>query len=200
MKNILAIASDYVTKQLESYLPHGITYHNIVHTLEAVDTVKLIGEKSPITSLQMEALLLAAWFHDIGYIEDYHDHEGKSAERCQEFLRQYNYPADILEIIVRIILSTKLPHKPSDLLEEIMCDADICYMGKKEFNSRSKQLREEWKNMTGKIFSDDEWIKINIDFLQENKFHTNYAKSIYDEQKKMNLANLKKKLSQIPVR
>jgi hypothetical protein len=47
--------------------------------------------------------------------------------------------------------------------------------------------------MLGKEFTDSEWLKINIDFLQDNKFHTKFAKSFYDEQQMQNLIQLQKK-------
>jgi hypothetical protein len=98
-------------------------------------------------------------------------------------------------MIKHIILSTRIPQKPSNLLEEIMCDSDLSHIGKKEFTSRSQLLRIEWDNMLGKKFSDYEWLKINIDFLLGNNFYTKYAKSLYDKQRKENLAKLQRKLS-----
>jgi len=194
MKTILNIASDYVTKQLESHLPQGITYHNLTHTKEVVDTAKVIGEKSGISSDQMEMLLLAAWFHDVGIIEQYNEHEEKSAELCREFLIKNSYPEDKIEKIVHIIRSTRIPQKPANFLEEIMCDADLSYTGKKGFTSHSRLLRVEWENMFSQKFSDFEWLRTNIDFLLKNKFHTKSAKSFYDEQRKQNLTKLQNKL------
>lgn len=194
MDNILNKASYYVIEQFENKFPKGITYHDLSHTTEAVQAAKIIGENSGINAVQFEILLLAAWFHDIGYKEDYNDHEERSAKLSSEFLTEHNYPSDSIDMIIRIILSTKLPHKPANLLEEIMCDSDICYIGKKEFYIRSQVLRVEWENMLGKKFSDLEWIRMNIDFLMKNKFHTKYAKSLYDDHRKENLAKLQKKI------
>src|SRR3990167_971570 len=100
MENILDIATDYVTRLLENHLPQGITYHNLTHIKDVVDTAILIGEKSALSSDQMELLLLAAWFHDVGIIEQYIEHEEKSIEICREFLVNHNYPIDKIETIV----------------------------------------------------------------------------------------------------
>ena len=193
MENILEIAADYVMKLFGNHLPKGITYHNLIHVKDVVDTAKLIGEKSVISSDQMEMLLLSAWFHDVGIIEQYVEHEEKSADICREFLEKHNYPANKIETIVRIIRSTRVPQKPTNLLEKIMCDADLSHNGKKGFIYRSQLLRVEWKNMLGKEFTDSEWVKINIDFLLDNKFHTKFAKSFYDGQRMQNLMQLQKK-------
>jgi HD superfamily phosphodiesterase len=193
MEDMLQIASRYVTKIFGDQLAQGITYHNLAHTKEVVNAAKTIGEKSGISKDQMEMVLLAAWFHDVGIIENYNDHEMKSAEICGEFLTKHRYPKNKIDTIVHIIRSTRIPQRPSNLLEEILCDADLSHAGKKIFSSRSQLLRIEWENMRGKRFSDIEWLITNIDFLLKNKFHTKYAKSLYDKQRKENLATLQKK-------
>jgi HD superfamily phosphodiesterase len=195
MENIQNLTSTYVTKLFQSHLQQGITYHNLTHTKEVVDTVKLIADNSGVNEEQMEMLILAAWFHDIGMILQYDNHEKKSAEFCHDFLIMHSYPPDKVKTITDIILSTRIPQKPRNLLEKIMCDADLSYTGKKGFNFRSEFLRVEWENMLGKKFTDSEWLKVNIDFLLENKFHTDFAKSFYEEQRKRNLALLQKKKS-----
>ena len=195
MENILDMAADCVIKLFEDHPPQGITYHDLIHIKDVVNTAKLIGENSVISPDQMEMLLLAAWFHDVGIVERYVEHEEKSAETCHEFLVKHNYPADRIETIINIIRSTRVPQKPANLLEKIMCDADLSHNGKKGFIYRSHLLRVEWKNMLGKEFTDSEWLKVNIDFLLENKFHTDFAKSFYEEQRKRNLTLLQKKKS-----
>ena len=45
MENILDLVTDYVIKLFEEKLPQGITYHDLIHIKDVVDTAKLIGEK-----------------------------------------------------------------------------------------------------------------------------------------------------------
>ncbi len=192
MENILNIASDYVTRLLKSHLQKGITYHNLSHTKEVVNISKSLGDKAEITPDEMELLLIAAWFHDVGIIFQYDLHELKGAELCREFLTNHLYPASKIKMISQMILSTRIPQKPSNILEKILCDSDLAYTGTKNFNSRSQLLRLEWKNMLGKEFSDSEWLKINIDFLLKNKFHTRFAKTLFNEGREKNLIWLQK--------
>ena len=187
------MTADFVIKLFKERLTQGITYHDLIHIRDVVDTAKLIGGESVISPDQMEILLLAAWFHDVGIIERYAEHEEKSAEMCREFLVKHHYPSYKIDTIINIILSTRIPQKPVNLLEKILCDADLSHNGKKGFIYRSQLLRVEWKNMLGKEFTDSDWIKINIDFLLDNKFHTKFAKSFYDGQRMQNLMQLQKK-------
>jgi len=194
MESILNLAADYVTYFYKFNLPQEMTYHNLTHIKEAVKTAEEIGKNSKLKPIEIEMLLLAAWFHDIGMVYQYTEHEEKSAELCRLFLTTHDYSRNNIKTVVKIILSTRLPQKPKNLLEKIMCDADLSYIGKKRFVFRSKLLREEWKNILGKNFSDYEWLKANINFLLANKFHTKLAKSLFDKQRKENLAKLQNKI------
>jgi HD superfamily phosphodiesterase len=142
MGTILNMASDYITKKLESDLPQGTTYHNLTHTIETVKYAKIIGENSGINADQFEMLILSAWFHDIGYIEKYNDHEEISAELCREFLTIHNYPQIKLEVIMRHHIRQNC-REPANLLENNL-DADISYIGEK-FYIRSQVLRSNGK-------------------------------------------------------
>ena len=142
----------------------------------------------------MEILLLAAWFHDTGLIYTYTGHEEKSIEIFNGFINQNRLPAEKIERVANLIRATKIPRNPTDLLEKIICDADLSHIGQKGFQKRVKLLRQEWENMLGKKFSDIEWMNSNIDFLTNNKFNTNYAKQVFEEQKQKNLEKLKKRL------
>jgi len=51
--------------------------------------------------------------------------------------------------------------------------------------------------MLGKKFSDFEWYKNSIDFISSNKFQTEYARNNFEEQRKVNLGKLQKKLRKI---
>lgn len=190
--NILQKVSDFVKTQYLENLPKDITYHDLEHTREVVKTAKILGEKSDLSSNEMEMLLIAAWFHDLGIAFQYEDHEDKSVEICRDFLTEYNYPQNKVDIISRIIKSTKIPHQPKNLLEKILCDADVSYTGKESFNSRSQFLRKEWENMLGKKISDEEWLTTNINFLENIKFHTLIAKLFYDEKRIKHLYQLQK--------
>jgi len=194
MNSVLSKSSEYVIKLLREKLPGELVYHNFDHTIEVVDASKEIGENSGLTQDEMDTLLIAAWFHDTGFINAYEGHEEKSVEICQKFLEPFNLPTGKIQKISNAILATKLTNQPTDLIEQVLCDADISHIGKKGFKLKSKLLREEWENALGKKFSDFEWIKSTIDFISEKRFTTNYAKNIYEEQRKLNLEKLQKKL------
>ncbi|HVO75764.1 MAG TPA: Pycsar system effector family protein [Ignavibacteriaceae bacterium] len=197
MNSIVTKACDYVTKLLQEQLPKDFVYHNLNHTIEVVAASKEIGEQSGLSPEEKEDLLVAAWFHDTGFVSAYNGHEAKSAEICDNFLSQEGFPQEKKNKITQLILSTRHSYMPGSLSEQIICDADILHIGKKGFKAKSQLLRDEWDKMLGKKFSDFEWYKNSIDFISSNKFQTEYARNNFEEQRKVNLGKLQKKLRKI---
>ncbi len=193
MNKLVEEVSRFVINSFKSN-PAFFLYHNLHHTREVVDLVEDLAQNSGVESEGLELLLIAAWFHDIGYAETIPLHEERSAEKAEEFLRKKDYPQEKIDAVKKLILATKVPQNPESNLEKIMCDADIAYIGKKDFMSRIKLLRKEWKQTIQKEFSDPEWFRENIHFLESNSFHTEYAKRKFGETRKENLAALKQKL------
>lgn len=194
MNSIVLLASDSVINLYKSRLPKGITYHDLTHTKETAETALEIATNLALSPEEIEMLMISAWFHDVGMIYQYNLHEEKSAEVCQEFLIAQNYPNEKIKKVISMILSTSIPQKPNNLLEEIICDADLSYLGKKEFLLRSILLREEWEKMLGRYLSEFNWLQINLEFLLQNKFHTKYAKEMFNEQRKENIKLIQEKI------
>ncbi len=194
MSDLISKSSEFVSKIISEKLPKGMVYHNIDHTKEVVDAVEEIGKNSGLSSSEIELLVLAAWFHDVGICENYIDHEEISVQIAKKFFSENNYPPEKIDKIANLILVTKMPQNPKNLMEEIICDADILHMGKKGFNTRSQLLRTEREALQNKKISDLEWLKSNIEFIASNKFRTKYARKSFEEQRSNNLAKLQKKM------
>lgn len=169
-------------------------YHDITHTVGVVEVASKIGEAEKLTSDQIEILKIAAWFHDIGYFDNPNDHEEESCKIAEEFLSARDYPTEKIEKIKACICATKMPHHPNDLLEEILCDADLHHLGSKDFENRNELYRIELEKTTGVTIKEFDWLQNNIDFLTEHKFFTRYALDNYEEQKTENLLKIQKKL------
>lgn len=193
-KNLLKSVSEYVYGLFREKLPHEYVYHDYNHTLGVVDGCKEIGEGVKLAESEMEIVIIAAWFHDTGYIFSYADHEERSAEIAENFLKEHNYPQNKIDEIKSCILSTKLPQKPKNIVEEVICDAEFIHFGKKEFFNRINLLRVEWEKTKNKIVNDFEWYKENIDFVIDHPFHTKFAQREFEKQRSENLSRLQKKL------
>lgn len=192
-KTIVESASDYVYDLLKEKLPGMYVYHNFKHTTEVVDAIKKISSKSELSEEDTEIVVLAGWFHDSGFTQRNENHEDASIEIAKNFLKENNYPEEKIEKIINCINATRYPQKPGNLLEEIICDADLFHLGTKDYEDKSDLLRVEWEKTANKEYTQLEWIKLNIDFLLSHKFYTKYAKKNLEESKTNVLVKLQKK-------
>lgn len=193
MSKLLEEISTYIKNLFETQLSPSFVYHNFQHTKDVVDAAKKIAENSGIPDGEKELLLIAAWFHDSGYCTSVKYHEEISTEIAGTFLKKENYPSEKTDIVKRIILSTKIPQHPQTKLEEILCDADLVYLGYENLDVKIELLRKEWESTINKFYTDREWLKQNIDFIDANSFHTDYAREIFGAVRMLNLNKLKYK-------
>ncbi|MEW6194034.1 MAG: Pycsar system effector family protein [Bacteroidota bacterium] len=190
-------AEDYVLTLLESKRISNHVYHDVSHTKEVVESSEIIGRASGLNNSDLEIVLLAACFHDVGYLEKAEGHEDVSAKYAEEFLLKEKYDIAKIEKIKKCILATKVPQAPGNLLEEVLCDADLAHLGKKNFKNRNNLFREEFEFHFGRPLTEYEWLKKTVDFLIQHKFFTQYAAGEFEEQKQKNLKKLKKKLQKL---
>ncbi len=192
--NVLNLTEEYIYSFYKEKSPAVNIYHDIVHTKEVVEITGKIGKEIGINDIDLEILLIAAWFHDTGHILQFMGHEEISCDFAKEFLEKNDYPAERINRVLKCIIATKIDIEPETLIEEIICDADLNHLGTEKYFSKSELLRAEVENRTGNKFSDYDWIKSSIDFFIKHKFYTRYAKDNFDEQKQDNLLKLQKRL------
>jgi hypothetical protein len=86
-----------------------------------------------------------------------------------------------------------MPHRPTNQLERIICDVDLDYLGRDNYKEVSELLfKELYENSM--IDSREEWIKMQVDFLENHKFHTLYARNEREPVKAQWLAELRNSL------
>ncbi len=188
---------EYVLALLQSKISSNHVYHDLDHTRNVAETTEIIGRASNLSNEELEIVIIAAWFHDLGYIEKVEGHEEISAKLAEEFLTKENYPIEKIEKIKKCILATKVPQNPQNILEQVICDADLSHLGKKSFKHRNDLFREEFEFYFGRQLTEAEWLKKSIDFLNKHKFFTEFARREYETQKSKNLEKLKEELRKI---
>jgi predicted metal-dependent HD superfamily phosphohydrolase len=191
MKNILHKAEQHVTDLLSKELGQEYLYHNLRHTQRVVANTKEIITAMELPEKVQEKLLLAAWFHDTGYIHGTENHEQKSGEYARKFLKEEHMATPEIEEICTLILATERTHEPTTELEKIIRDADSGHLAKKDFRSISEMLREELRKTDKADHRPDEWRTINIEmFRTQHRFYSEYAKEHWNEEKDKNLRRL----------
>ena len=189
--DLLDKSKEYVESFLEQNLSSEIFYHDLEHTQEVVKAAGEIGKASGLSDDQLETVLIAAWFHDTGYYRGKRDHEKESKIIAEEFLRSQDINEKKIADVGGCIIATKIPQRPTNLMEEVLCDADLYHLSTSDFFIKSELLRKEFSITGNNEIKDKEWLKKNIKFLKKHTFFTDYAKEKLYPHKKKNLKKLK---------
>ena len=180
-------AERHIMRLLEKHLSKALHYHSIAHSKDVVVAVEKIALSENVTDEGLFLLKSAANYHDAGFIEEYDNNEPVGARLAGEILPKYGYTDQHIKKIKDLIFVTKIPHNPKNHLEEIICDADLDYLGRSDFHKIADKLRLELREH-GKINSDRQWDEIQVSFL---KMHKYFTKTAIRTRKKKKMENLK---------
>ncbi len=189
---IVSEAKKYATDVFRNKVSESITYHNLVHTEDVVAASEKMADYYQLPDEDKAVLLTAAWFHDTGYKNGKAlGHEEESAKIAAQFLKEQNETPDFIEKVRSIILATRMPQTPTNLLEEIICDADLFHLGTDDFKQKNKLLRKELVNLGGEELSKKQWKKKNTHFLESHQYFTSYGREKLQPIQDENLERLK---------
>lgn len=193
-EKLLQDAQTLVTDLLSHKLNESIRFHTLQHTQEVVTACQLLADYHQLPESDRLPLMIAAWFHDTGYTGgEAKDHESLSVRIANDFMNSHQLQEDFKNKVIGCINATRMPQSPDNLLEKIICDADLFHLGTDDFKEKNRLLREEIQLFSGKEVSKADWRKINIRFLEGHSYFTNYGKDKLQPVKDMHLADLKKK-------
>lgn len=182
---------ELVLDKLEKELPAFLYYHDVKHTVDVVTEVELIGWAEGLDDEEILLLKTAALFHDAGHTISYDEHEYHGAQMVREWLPAYGYTPEQIEKICQIIMATKLPPEPKDLHQEIICDADLDYLGRSDMIPVSNNLYKELSEQK-KIGSFNDWNKLQLKFITGHSYFTRTAQSLREVNKQNQIERIRK--------
>ena len=189
MDNLLKDTKEYVFSLLQKELDSHIIYHNFPHTLRVVEKLQELIKGENVTEKEALLLNIAAWFHDVGFINGSQNHEESGVIIAKKFLGD-RISIEDFNVVEELILSTKIYTLPNTKLQRIIKDADCSHLASKSFNKTSSLLKEELRLSGIGEYSDLKWTKGNVEFLTNHQFFTTYAIENWQEQKQTNLLDL----------
>jgi len=193
-------ARQYALHRLETELSPKYYYHDLTHTRDdVVVSAELLASMEGIQGENLYLLRTAAWFHDLGFVEQPPFHELISARIAVSVLPEFGYTPRQVEVVRWAIFATIIPQEPRTLLERILTDADLNVLGRPDFLARNANLRHEL-TCFGIVFSDVDWYSRQLTFLENHNFFTESARTLYDAQKTMNIAALKNTLQTLTMK
>jgi len=179
-----------VIEKLRHELSRELYYHRVEHSIDVVRDATIIGQAEGIKGDDLLLLKTAALLHDSGFLKSTYQNEVHGCQIAEGILPDYGYSPEQIKIIEGMILATSIPQKPTNLLEEIICDADVAYLGKIDAFAHAENLRREMKEVNDCTFSDIEWIDFQLNFLKSHNFFTIYAREYLTPGKKQYVKTL----------
>ena len=188
-------AQNYVSAELASLSPK-LVYHSLAHTEGVVKECRVLAPAAQLSEDDTENLLLAAWFHDTGYLDVYDGHEYRSMERAAAWLSQQGLPATRIKLIENLIKATHREVTPGTELEKLLVDADMSNLAHKEFRSRAELLRSEWELTLNNSYSTQQWAELQLNFMLAHKYLSEVGKEHYRKDLKKNVEDQRDYLKQ----
>jgi len=191
---LITQAIAYVEVLFKSRKRDWVRYHTLEHAKSVAKASEEIGVDCGLSGEDLEVVILAAWFHDAGYLDKIEGHEERSVELATSFLEETGFPQDKVAQVARCIRATKMPQNPKNLIEEVLCDADISHLASKDFLESTAQVRFEIEHHMGRKLSEVEWLTMNTNFVAGHRYHTDCARSKYGRGQADNLRVLRERL------
>ena len=184
----------FLINELETGLPSYITYHDAQHTKNVIAAAEHLANEENISGDDLLLLKTAALVHDAGFLRNHHEHEAIGCKIAKKYLPEYGYSEENIETICRMIMTTKLPQSAADPLSQLLCDADLYYLGGNEYTAHAEKLFKEFKK-NGFVKTETEWQMQQVEFLSAHQYFTQTAKKERETAKQKNLQRLQEKIA-----
>ena len=190
--DLISLTEAFTSQHIQQNVGAEYIFHDLQHTMNVVAASIQLAEAMNLTEREKHLLTLAAWFHDTGYDQGAENHEERGCKYAVEFFSKNDLPEQDLDVITRCIMATKLPFRPKDLLEEVMCDADLSHLGKTIYWDRCGRLRQEFLMTRSILMSEQEWLDFELDFMGKHQYFTSAGQALFAELKLKHIKQLGK--------
>lgn len=190
MQELIAYSQAYARREIPVQVPVAYCFHDLVHTEQMVGALRLLSTEAGLNERETAILEIAGWFHDLGYAQGPNGHEARSAELARKVLAEQGADPALIQDVEACILATRMPQQPQDHLQSLMCDADLSHLGTPEYWTFAGKLRQEFLMSRDKVMSEPEWLRFEIHFLEEHKYHTAEAERLYGKLKRKHIKKL----------
>jgi uncharacterized protein len=183
-------AKTYILAKLKNELPAGRTYHCLEHTLDVYASAISIAEEEGITGEGLVLLKIAALYHDSGFTVQDTDHELAGCAITREKLPGFGFNTRQVELICDMIMATRIPQRPRNKLARVLCDADLDYLGRGDFEQIGTTLFQEMR-LYGVLSTERDWNELQERFLERHSYFTATNKRTREPQKQEHLARVR---------
>jgi predicted metal-dependent HD superfamily phosphohydrolase len=188
------LVKEFILAKLEAELPRNLTYHSLAHIKDVYTAAEQLALMENVTEEDVTLLLTAVLFHDAGFLVQQKEHEKIGCDIAKQYLPNYDYTPMQIERICGMIMATRIPQTPHNLLEQIICDADLDYLGRDDFFTIGNNLYDELC-MYGLLQTENDWNKLQVRFLENHNYFTESAIRLRKAKKEEHLNLVRSKIT-----
>lgn len=176
-----------------------LDYHNPAHSFDVVTGIRELSGQLEVPNEKLEWLIIAGEFHDV--VQGHGTtNEEESAEAASEDMKKAGYRQEAIDFVKGSIMATKLRRQedgsyrsePKNMYQEAIADADFRSLGTEHFLAVNDALRREMK-----VDDKKKWLSDQINFLEDHKYYTKAAESLWGDKKRENIQKLREKLMEL---
>jgi len=187
----------YVEEYMKAHLPENIVFHNYNRTSKIARICDTLSIQSDLNGNEKILLHLAALFIDIGFCDDPKKSAAASARHARNYFMQKGLDVGTIKIITESIEAIGYPQQPVSLVAQYLCDADMYYLGSNNYPLDTELLRKEISLVDKVNFSDLDWIKRQLQVLENHTYFTAEARKLFKKRKRNNILLLQNQLNRI---
>ena len=186
---------NYIRDLFRNRISDTLLYHDIEHTAYVAEQARRIGEESGLSEEEINTSVVAAWFHDSGFVVSVKDHEVEGQKIAREFLSSRNVSKEEIDRVLHCIIATRMPQTPGNsMLARVVCDADMAYLSEKFYFERTALLRKEWKNNVDTKMSRKAYYEKTVELFKKHRYFTEFGQREFSPGKEENFQMLYKLL------
>ncbi len=173
-------------------------YHSEHHTLDVIREALRFGLEDDLTHTELHSLVVAAAWHDVGFMFERENHEELSVrELCKanETLSESALTEEQINLISKLILDTRLYKTddgvvqiPTTELSKYLLDADLSNLGREDFFDCLDLLCMEHQAETYQFY------RRTLGFITRHTWHTDVAKNLRLRQEILNTSELARRI------
>jgi uncharacterized protein len=165
-------ARRYITSRMRTALSADLYYHGLHHALDVLRMAVELCRSEGVVGARAALVRTAALYHDAGFLTGGHSgHELQGCLLAEQTLPSFGYTDSDVRAVVGMIMSTKIPQSPTNILEAILCDADLDYLGRADYPEIAKSLYDEL-GAYQLLHDGHDWKAIQLSFLRQHRYHT----------------------------
>ncbi|MCO5199480.1 MAG: hypothetical protein M9941_17190 [Anaerolineae bacterium] len=167
------------------YKADGRYYHNLAHLKQILQDIEFL---KPFAD-DLNAIRLAAWFHDAIYNPHSATNEHDSARYAEEALAPLHLPETTVSMIHTLIDDTRHQHAPKTGDGMILVDADLATLGAAEavYEDSSKRVRREYGHVSDAQYALGRMAQLQVFLRRAHIYYTAAMRARCEAQARANM-------------